>query len=87
MENKKKELTLYDKIKIIEGVAILLKYYNISKTKKEVIKAAHLLIDKVRYNDTDFVVLESDFIEEILFIQNEDNTKSINKDIYHFALI
>jgi len=86
MEKENKELTVYDKNKIIEGVAILLKYYNISKTKKEVIKATHLLIDKVRYTDTNYVTLESDFIEEILFIKNEDDTKYINTDIFHFLV-
>ncbi|MBQ8193706.1 MAG: hypothetical protein IJZ46_06515 [Bacilli bacterium] len=81
MENK--ELTLYDKNKIIERVSSLLEYYGKSEYKKEVIKAAHLLMDKVRYCDDEYITLESEFIEEILFTLNEDGTKSIVTDVYH----
>ena len=86
MENKK--LTLYSKDKIIEIVRDMLKYYGGSEYKKEVIKAAHLLMDKVRYCDVEAITLEPDFIEEILFVLNEDGTKSIVRDVfYHLKYI
>lgn len=78
-----KSLTLYNKNKIIELVNNMLKYYDKSENKNEVIKAAHLLIDKVRYCDANDISLESDFIEEILFIINDDGTKSIVREVYH----
>lgn len=78
-----KNLTLYDKNKIIELVSSMLKYYDKSKYKKNVIKAAHLLMDKVRYCDNETISLEPDFIEEILFSLNEDGTKYIVEDVYH----
>lgn len=81
MEDRK--LTLYDKNKIIERVSSMLKYYDKSEYKKEVIKASHLLMDKVRYCDGEYIILEPDFIEEILFVLNEDGTKSIVRDVYH----
>lgn len=80
---EKKELTLYSKDKIIELVSSMLKYCGKSEYKKEVIKAAHLLMDKVRYCDEENITLEPDFIEEILFTLNEDGTKSIVKDVYY----
>ena len=76
------ELTLYSKNKIIKLVSSMLKYYDKSEYKKEVVKAAHLLMDKVRYTDEEDITLESDFIEEILFVLNEDGTKSIVRDVY-----
>lgn len=79
---EEKEFTLYDKNEIIESVSSMLKYYGDSKYKKQVIKAAHLLMDKVRYCDEEKVTLESDFIEEILFTLNKDGTKSIVNDVY-----
>ena len=79
---KKEELTLYEKDKIIEAVSVLLKYYDKSENKKATVKASHLLMDKVRYNDAEVITLEPDFIEEILFISNEDGTKSIARDVY-----
>ena len=78
-----KNLTLYDKNEIIERVSSMLKYYCYSEYKKEVIKAAHLLMDKVRYCDEENITLEPDFIEEILFTLNTDGTKSIVKDVYY----
>ena len=80
---KDKKLTLYDKNKIIELVSNMLKYYDKSKYKKVVIKASHLLMDKVRYSDGEDITLEADFIEEILFVFNDDGTKSIVRDVYH----
>ena len=64
MENK--ELTLYSKDKIVELVSSMLKYCGKSEYKKEVVKASHLLMDKVRYCDGENITLEPDFIEEIL---------------------
>lgn len=80
---KEKELALYSKDKIIERVSIMLKYCGNSKYKKEVVKAAHLLMDKVRYCDEDNITLGPDFIGEILFTLNEDGTKSIVKDVFY----
>lgn len=80
---EEKELTLYSKDKIIELVSSMLKYCSKSEYKKEVIKASHLLMDKVRYCDDEYITLESDFIEEILFTLNTDGTKSIVKDVFY----
>lgn len=77
-----KILTLYYKNKIIELVGSMLKNYDKSEYKKEIIKAAHLLMDKVRYCDEECITLEPDFIEEILFTSNDDETKSIVRDVY-----
>lgn len=77
-------LTLYSKDKIIELVSSMLKYCGKSEYKKEVIKAAHLLIDKVRYCDEENITLEPDFIEEILFVLNEDGTKSIVREVFGY---
>lgn len=79
-----KNLTLYSKNKIIGIVSSMLKYYDKSENKKEVIKAAHLFMDKVRYCDEENITLESDFIEEILFTLNEDGTKSIVRDVFGY---
>ena len=81
MEDRR--LTLYDKNKIIELVSSMLKYYDKSEYKKEIIKAAHLLMDKIRYCGEEFITLEPDLIEEILFTLNKDGTKSIVRDVYH----
>lgn len=78
-----KELVLCSKDEIIERVSSMLKYYDKSNYKKQVIKTAHLLMDKVRYCDEEKIILESDFIEEILFVLNNDGTKSIVDDVYH----
>ncbi len=82
MKAEKVELTLYSKNEIIGLVSSMLKYYDKSEYKKEIVKAAHLLMDKVRYSDKEDITLESDFIEEILFVLNEDGTKSIVSDVY-----
>ena len=55
MEDRR--LTLYDKNKIIELVSSMLKYYDKSEYKKEIIKAAHLLMDKIRYCGEEFITL------------------------------
>jgi len=81
---EEKELTLYGKDKIIELVSSMLKYYDKSEYKKEAIKAAYLLMDKVRYCDEDNITLEPDFIEEILFVVNEDGTKSIVREVFGY---
>lgn len=81
---KDRELTLYNKNKIIELVSSMLKYHDNSEYKNEVVKAAHLLMDKVRYCDGENITLEADFIEEILFTLNEDGTKFIVKDVFYY---
>ena len=55
MEDRK--LTLYSKDKIIKLVSDMLKYCDKSEYKKEVIKASHLLMDKVRYCDEENITL------------------------------
>ena len=55
---KDENLTLYNKNKIVKLVSNLLGYYDESEYKKEIIKAAHLLMDKVRYCDEVNITLE-----------------------------
>ena len=80
---KDENLTLYNKNKIVKLVSNLLGYYDESEYKKEIIKASHLLMDKVRYCDIEDITLEADFIEEILFTLNDDGTKSIVSDVFY----
>ena len=82
MESETDQITLYKKDDIIYAISKLLEYYNESKNKQATIKAAHLLMDKVRCTDMDVIKLESNFIEEILFILNEDGTKTIAEDVF-----
>lgn len=75
-------MNLYDREVLVKLVSDSLKYFENSKNKNEVIKAAQLLMTKIK-DSTDKVELDSNFIENILFIQNEDGTKNIVMDVYY----
>jgi len=50
--------------------------------KDKLLKAIKILIKKYREKNNE-IILEPEFIEEMLFIPNEDGTKSINNDIFY----
>lgn len=74
--------TLYQKEKIINIAKVLLEYYEKSDNKEGTLKAASALIHKAVHSG-EFIELEPSFIEDIMFIPNEDGTKTVVRNVYH----
>ena len=77
------EKTLYDIQEVIKAVSSMLEYYTNSGDPEGTIKAAHLILGKVS-NNKNGIELDSKFIEDILFFENDDKTKSINGNVFNF---
>lgn len=77
------EKILYDRDEVIKSVSSMLEYYTNAGDPEGTIKAAHLILGKVS-NSKNQVEIDSKFIEDILFFENEDKTKSINGNVFNF---
>lgn len=72
---------LYDKETLVKMVSSMLRYFDNKENKDEIIKAAQILMTRIK-ESSDKVELDSKIFESILFIQNEDGTKNIVKDVF-----
>lgn len=75
------EKTLYDKERLVKMVSSMLRYFDNKEDKYDIIKAAQILMTRIK-ESSDKVELDSELLESILFIQNEDGTKNIVKDVF-----
>lgn len=75
------EKTLYDKETLVKMVSSMLRYFDNQENKDEIIKAAQILMTRIK-ESSDKVELDGELLESILFIQNEDGTKNIVKNVF-----
>lgn len=73
---------MYDKTKLVKAVSKILEYYESSDDKDAIFKASNLLMNKIKESE-EYVELDSHFIEDILFVFNEDGTKRIIGAVFY----
>lgn len=72
----------YKQEDILKAVRTMLKYYMDDEQKEYTKYASFLLLEKIAKTEED-IELDKDFINKILFIENEDETKTVIRSVFN----